>query len=196
MKILILALLFSFTFSSQAVFSKTPVDQSRIDGYFEELSHEKVDFDPSGMVCERVAVREVESLYPSANYTIVNSISYNEHKVTLGELDVVVFDKNTGKAEAVAEVKCWTSFKGALKKAKEQRMRFQTKLNNNIEIFDKTGKKYSKNVFSNVQKYFTISQSGGVNQGFDFELSLTYNELMALRTRLLDCKAQGRCPAR
>ena len=196
MKILILTILVSLKFFITPTYAKESLPNPRIDEYFEVLSHEKVDFEPTGMVCERVAVREIESLYPSVNYNIVNSISYDQNKTTIGELDVVIFDKNTGKVEAVAEVKCWTSFSGALKKAKSQRMRFLTYLNRNIEIFDNTGKRYSKSLFQNIQKFFTISQAGGVNQGFDFELSLTYKELMVLRSRLLDCKVQGRCPVR
>jgi len=196
MKILILTLLFSLQFTTTFASAKESLPNPRVDEYFEELSHEKVDFEPSGMVCERVAVREVESLYPSVNYNIINGNSYVKNKTIMCEIDVVNFDKSTGRVEAIAEVKCWTSFSGALKKAKNQRMRFQTYLNRNIDIYDKNGKKYSKDLFKSIQKYFTISQAGGVNQGFDFELSLTYKELMVLRSRLLDCKAQGRCPVR
>lgn len=196
MKILNLALFLLLQLIPSLISAKEATSNPRIDEYFLELSREKVDFGPSGMVCERVAVREVESLYPSANFNIINSIRYDRSNKTIGELDVVIFDKSTGQVEAIAEVKCWTSFSGALKKAKNQRMRFLTHLNNNIDIFDKDGKKYSKNLFKNIQKYFAISQAGGVNQGFDFELSLTYKELMELRSRLLDCKSEGRCPVR
>ncbi len=196
MKILIKITLLSVFSLLNIAQAKTTTSNPRLDEYFELLSYEKVDFDPAGTVCERVAVREVESIYPSANYDIINSIRYDEKKTTIGELDVVVFDKNTGKVEAVAEVKCWRSFKGALKKAKEQRMRFLTHLNNNIVIEDKDGKRYSKDLFKNIQKYFSISQAGGVNQGFDFELSLDFKELMELRSKLLTCKDEGRCPRR
>lgn len=196
MKILIKTTLFCTFLIISSAQAKTGAPNARIDEYFELLSYEKVDFEPVGTVCERVAVREVESLYPSANYDIINSIRYDEKKTTVGELDVVVFDKSTGKVEAVAEVKCWRSFKSALKKAKEQRMRFLTHLNNNIVIEDKNGKRYSKDLFKHIQKYFSISQSGGINQGFDFELSLDFNELMELRTKLLTCKDSGRCPRR
>lgn len=181
---------------TSVVFAKLPQNNPRIDEYYEELSYQKVDFDPVGTVCERVAVKEVETLYPKENFDIVNGISYDENKTTVGELDVVVLDKSTNMVEAVAEVKCWRSFKGALKKARDQRMRFLTHLNQNIVIYDKDGKKYSKKQFSQIKKYFSISQAGGVNQGFDFELSLDFKELMQLRSRLLDCKAEGRCPRR
>lgn len=182
--------------NSLDVHAKNIENSKRIDEYFELLSYEKTDFEPVGTVCERVAVKEVEPMYSSAHYEIKNGIQYDEHKTTIGELDVVVFDKATGKVEAIAEVKCWRSFQGALKKAKEQRMRFLTYLNKNIVITDKDGKSYSKDVFKSIQKYFSISQEGGVNQGFDFELSLDFKELMELRKRLLDCRAEGRCPRR
>lgn len=194
MKKSIILTIFLVLFTSFDVFAKTFENSKQIDEYFELLSYEKTDFEPVGAVCERVAVREVEPSYPSSNYEIKNGIQYDEHKTTIGELDVVVFNKLTGKVEAVAEVKCWRSFPGALKKAKEQRMRFLTYLNKNIVITDKEQNKYSKNDFNNIQKYFSISQDGGVNQGFDFELSLDFKELMELRKRLLDCHAEGRCP--
>ena len=165
MKILIWTLFFSLQFITTSAYAKESLPNPRLDEYFEELSHEKVDFEPSGMVCERVAVREIESLYPSENYNIINGISYDQNKTTIGELDVVILDKNTGKVEAVAEVKCWTSFSGALKKAKNQRMRFQTYLNRNIDIYDKNGKRYSKNLFQNIQKYFTISNCERAGRG-------------------------------
>ncbi len=196
MKILIKTTIFCSLLLTAIAFAKSPVNSQGIEEYFEILSYDKVDFEQQGMVCERVAIREVESLYPSANYDIVNGIHYDDKNTTIGELDVVIFDKSTQKVEAVAEVKCWKSFGGALKKAKEQRMRFLNYMNRNITILDNEGKRYSKDLFKNIQKFFTISQAGGENQGFDFELSLTLKELMALRGQLLDCKAQGRCPRR
>lgn len=192
-KTMLFFILFSLALNTQA---KVIADSKRVDDYFEILSRDKVDFEPQGMVCERVAIREVESVYPAANYNIINSIRYDDKKTTIGELDVVVINKTTNLVEAVAEVKCWQSFKNALKKAKEQRMRFMTYLNRGIIIEDKDGKRYSKDQFKSIQKYFSISQAGGVNQGFDFELSLDFKELMELRSRLLDCRAQGRCPKR
>lgn len=194
-KSILLYALAAFAMSFSA-FSKSAEQSERINNYFEILSYEKTDFEPVGAVCERVAVRELDPSYPDANYTIVNGIQYDEHKTTVGELDVVIFDKFTGKVEAVAEVKCWRSFQGALKKAKEQRMRFLTHLNRNIVITDKEAKRYSKESFNQIKKYFSISQDGGINQGFDFELSLDFRELMELRKRLLDCRSAGRCPRR
>lgn len=196
-KPLLTCLLISFYLFNLAEASESKNSQQLlIDEYFEQLSYEHVDFEPVGAVCERVAVREIEPNYPTANFTILNGVSYDEHKTTIGELDIVVIDKGTGRVEAVAEVKCWRSFQGALKKAKQQRMRFLTHLNKNIVITDKDNKQYSKDLFKNIQKYFSISQDGGVNQGFDFELSLDFKELMELRKKLLDCQAQGRCPRR
>ena len=171
-------------------------NEKRIQEYFDLLSYEKTDFEPVGAVCERVAVRELEPNFPDQNFLILNGLQYDDKKATIGELDVVIINKLSNKVDAVAEVKCWRSFEGALKKAKNQRMRFQLYLNRSIVISDKNGNRYSKDQFSNVNKYFSISQQGGVNQGFDFELSLDFKELMELRSRLLNCKSEGRCPRR
>lgn len=187
-----LSLILATNFAIAKVISTNP----KIDEYFEELSYEDTNFEPDGAVCERVAVREVDVLYPKENFTIINSIQYDDKKTTIGELDLVIFDKSTGLVEAVAEVKCWRSFEGGLKKAKEQRMRFQTYLNRGITITDGNDKRYSKDVFKQIKRYFTISQAGGMNRGYDFELSLDLKELIELRSRLLNCHAEGRCPRR
>lgn len=189
-----LALVLTLCFATNSYSKPDVFSEKKIQDYFEILSYDKIDFEPDGAVCERVALREVDRLYPKENFTIINSIQYDDKKSTIGELDIVVFDKTTEKVEAIAEVKCWKSFQGALKKAKEQRMRFQTYLGRNITFKDADEKKYSKEAFNNVKKFFTISQEGGLNQGFDFELSLNLKELMELRKRLLDCNAQGKCP--
>lgn len=187
-----LSLILATNFAIAKVISTNP----KIDEYFEELSYEDTNFEPDGAVCERVAVREVDVLYPKENFTIINSIQYDDKKTTIGELDLVIFDKSTGLVEAIAEVKCWRSFEGGLKKAKEQRMRFQTYLNRGITITDGNDKRYSKDVFKQIKRYFTISQAGGMNRGYDFELSLDLKELIELRSRLLNCHAEGRCPRR
>lgn len=174
-------------------FGKSFGQEEVIQKYFDILKNESTDFEPTGAVCERVAVRELVAEYPADKYFIKNGIQYDERNMTIGELDVVVFDKATGMVEAVAEVKCWKSFEGARKKAKEQRMRFQTYLNKNIVIYDDEGKKYPKNQFALVRRYFAISQFGGVGQGFDVELPLDFKEMMELRKRLLDCRAFKNC---
>ena len=174
-------------------YGKTFGQEEIIQKYFDILKSESTDFEPTGAVCERVAVRELVAEYPADKYFIKNGIQYDERNMTIGELDVVVFDKATGMVEAVAEVKCWKSFEGARKKAKEQRMRFQTYLNKNIVIYDDEGKKYQKNQFALVRRYFAISQFGGVGQGFDVELPLDFKEMMELRKRLLDCRAFKNC---
>lgn len=180
-------------FQSFNSYGKTFGQEEIIQKYFDLLKIESTDFEPTGAVCERVAVRELVQEYPADKYFIKNGIQYDERNMTIGELDVVVFDRATGMVEAVAEVKCWKSFEGARKKAKEQRMRFQTYLNKNIVIYDDEGKKYQKNQFALVRRYFSISQFGGVGQGFDVELSLDFKEMMELRKRLLDCRAFKNC---
>ncbi len=187
---IIITLLFSIQNSHAKTFSR----ENEIAQYFEDLSYEDIDFEPMGMVCERVAVRELLKEYPQDKYEILNGLQYDDKKATIGELDVVIYNKSNQKVEAVAEVKCWESFKGALKKARDQRQRFKLYLNRKIVITDQNQKHYKVEDFNQVQRYISISQEGGVNQGFDFELSLDLKELMEIRKRLLDCYAQSKCP--
>jgi hypothetical protein len=170
------------------------IDINKVHHYFEILSLEDTDFEPMGTVCERVALYEIEPLYPKTQFDIINSIEYAERNMTIGELDLVIFNKDSKKAEAIGEVKCWKSIKGSLVKAREQRKRFQTHLDRNLVITDSSDKHYSKDQFSDIHKYFSIAQIGGVEEGFDYEMSLNFRELMELRSELLDCRAQGKCP--
>lgn len=187
--ILISSLLLSFN-----LFAKIDEQASNVNEYFEILSHDSTYFEPDGAICERVALHEVTVLYPTEQFEILNGLQYDDKKTTIGELDLVIFDRSTGLVEAIAEVKCWKSFEGALKKVKDQRNRFKLYLDRNITISDEDGKKYSKDLFKNVKRYFSISQKGGMDHGFDFELSLTLKELEALRRMLLNCAAEGKCP--
>jgi hypothetical protein len=194
-KFVAIVAIFSFSFFSNLTLAKSTTHSKRVEDYFEILRHDNTNFEPDGAVCERVAVREIEPMYPAEHFEIINSIQYDDQKSTIGELDIVVINKFSGMVEAVAEVKCWKSFQGGLKKAKNQRMRFQNYLNRNIVLTDSDGKKYPKAIFENIQKYFTISGLGGLTMGFDFEMSLTLKEFIELRGMLLDCQAQSRCPA-
>lgn len=171
------------------------VSQARsLNELFDMLKDSGVDYEPAGAICEQVAMIELKVLYPESQYRLVNSIEYTKGSETIGELDIVAINLQTNQADMVGEVKCWTSFKGGLKKAGNQRQRFQTYLNKKITIFDKTGKRYSKDQFKNVQKYMSISTKGAVEEGYDYELENSLDEMNELRKALLICQDQGRCP--
>ncbi|MBX2993311.1 MAG: hypothetical protein KF681_00755 [Bdellovibrionaceae bacterium] len=181
--------LFLALFSFSAVASAIPVNV-----LYEELKESGAHYEVIGMVCEKVAIIELAKVYPAKDFEIVNGISYGDGQRTIGELDVVIFDRRSNDAVLVGEVKCWKSFSGGRSKAMDQRRRFQSHINKRIEMVDGDHKQYNSRQFRNVQKFVAISQKGGRAAGFDLELENSLNELMDLRGQLMKCQDQGRCP--
>lgn len=194
MKNLKLLLIVSLLLATSFLHAKDSASEARINELFEELSYVKANYDPTGAVCEKVAEIEIKALYPETDYQIINGIEYHNKIEAIGELDLIIFDKKTDLVDNVIEVKCWKSYKGGLRKAHEQKTRFQANLKNDIRILDKNGKTYPKAKFLNIREFKTMSQLGGVQEGFDYELSLDLKSLMKLRDKLLDCYAHKRCP--
>lgn len=186
-KLFVALFLLSFSFSSFAS------DEKRMDELFERLATVKVNFDPAGTVCEQVALIEFEERFPKDKYDMTVSIEYG-NKEAIGELDVVVFDKKTKIVDTIAEVKCWKSMEGGLKKARSQRMRFQAGVKRNIKLWDKNKTQYQRSQFENVREYLTVGQKGALEHGYDVELSLDLKDLMRLRDRMLDCYSEKKCP--
>jgi hypothetical protein len=52
---------------------------------------------------------------------------------------------------------------------------------------------YTKDQFSHIERYLSISQQGGESAGFDIALDYTLDELMALRETLIVCQQKGEC---
>lgn len=160
---------------------------------FEEIKDNGAHYEIIGMVCEKVAILELEKQYPAKDFEIVNGIAYGDGNRTIGELDVVIFDKKTDDAVLVGEVKCWKSFEGARKKALDQRRRFIAHKGKRIEMIDGDRKHYSPTRFRSLRNFVSISQKGGKKAGFDYELENTLEELMDLRQMLMKCQDEGRC---
>lgn len=154
------------------------------------------DYEVVGTVCEQVAKLRFEEEFPAGRYTVTTGVEYGDGRRTIGELDVVVIENMTSKVVRVTEVKCWKDFKGALKKAHEQRNRFIRTLKSNIQIKFKSLSSnlvFTKANFSNVREYMAVAQKGSKNAGFDRELSYDLKELMQLRMMMIQCQHQGVC---
>lgn len=165
-----------------------------INDLFEKLRDSALNYEVVGVVCEQVSRLELMKTYPESDYHIVNGIEYGDNTRTIGELDVVVFQKSTKKAVLVGEVKCWRDLKGALSKARNQRKRFQSSLSKNIELHDHEND-YDKSQFSNVQKFVAIAPKGATVAGFEMDMENSLGELMELRDKLLRCQDAGQCAA-
>lgn len=163
---------------------------------FDNLKDRAVDYTPTGQVCEQVARVQFSEQYPTDRFDLNVGVEYGYQGKTIGELDLVVTDKNTKEVVLVGEVKCWRDAKSALSKALNQRARFIRSLKNyqGSLVFDaKEGVPFSAGQFVS-PKYVAISQEGTKYAGFDAELGFSLNELMTLRDQLMQCQSQGQCP--
>lgn len=153
----------------------------------EQLSGTDEKYEVVGTICEQAAKLDLEREYPAPRYTVETGISYGRARNTVGELDVVVLDSDQ-TAVLVAEVKCWKSFSGGLKKARDQRARFLTNAKNaaGLRLWDKTHDGHSPGKFSKLTQFITVAQKGGASAGFDRELNLSLAELMEARQLLLE----------
>jgi hypothetical protein len=182
---LFLALLTLVPFSARAA-SK--------EALFESLKDSGEKYSIIGTVCEQAAKLDFQREYPAPSFQIETGISYGNGDRTIGELDVIVFDADQ-RAVLVAEVKCWKSFSGALKKAADQRKRFRSNLSSGTELqfSDKARHAHRTADFRDLTKFVTVAQSGGAASGFDRELAYSLEDLMDVRARLVACQAQGSC---
>ena len=143
-----------------------------------------------------MAEHDFEATYPRSRYEIINGVAYGDEDGTLGELDLVVFDRASDSVVAIGEVKCWRDNISALSKAIEQKTRYQHALKSARALFftslsDK--RVFDETQFSSSQDFKTIGPSGAKAQGFDLELRYSLTELMDLRERLIKCKSSKRC---
>lgn len=164
---------------------------------FEKIKNNGHDHEPTGAICEEIAQLRFSEIYPAPEYEVITGVQYSDEKnSTIGELDLIVFNKDK-VAEVIGEVKCWTNAKSGLKKAADQRKRFQKNVNSpkalKFKWLNDPARKLTKTQFNKVQKFVFIAQSGTIADGYDYELPYTLRELMHLRTDILNCQAQGNC---
>lgn len=157
------------------------------------------DMEPTGTICEEIARLRFSEKYPEPDFSVVTGIQYSDKfGNTIGELDLVVFNNKTQVAQLIGEVKCYTSPKNGLKKAKEQRKRFLDNVHSPKALqfkwyFDKN-RKLTKTQFNKTNQFITIAQKGTLDHGYDVELNYTLKELMQMRAEILNCQAVLQCP--
>ena len=185
MKLLILVVL-AF---SQSTFATWDED-------FKELKDRPASYENTGSICEEVGRLQVERELNSPNFEVVTGIEYGDNSRTIGELDIVVFDKKSGDVVHVAEVKCWKDMRGGLKKAREQRSRFLKAIHSGKKLYFRSTldqHSYSSEVFENVNDFTTMGQKGTKKSGYDAELEYDLSQLHKMRGEMLDCQSRGEC---
>lgn len=181
-------------FSVVLVLLSVSASAAPLQDLFEQLRDSGLNYEVVGTVCEQVSRLELQKTYPPAEFEIINGIEYGDLTRTIGELDVVVFQKSTKKAVLVGEVKCWKDNNAAIEKAHDQRKRFQKSLSKNIDLhtYDTD---FDKSQFNQVQKYVAIAPKGSKDYGFEMDMENSLSELMQLRKMLINCQSQGQCAA-
>lgn len=163
---------------------------------FEELKNIPRSYEDSGSICEEIARLDVKKDFPAPQYEVINGIAYGDSTRVIGELDVVVLDRNLNKVVKIAEVKCWKDLRGGLRKAREQRSRFLANIASNKKLFfQSTSDKstFQRSQFEYVQDFISIGQQGAVSSGYEQELNYSLRDLHKYRIEMLRCQDQGRC---
>lgn len=164
---------------------------------YHALKNAGKDLSAIGSICEDVTQLRYIEQYPQPQYRVLTGIAYSDKDRTIGELDLIVFDTNTHNAILIGEVKCWKNPKGGLKKAKDQRQRFLTHVKSSKALTFKwlsdPKEKFTKTQFNKTNDFISIAQLGTKAKGFDVELEYTLDELMQLRTDIMQCQDSGEC---
>lgn len=165
---------------------------------FEALKNGGRNYDVSGSICEEVARLRFSEKYPQPDHSVIVGIQYaDKNGNTIGELDLVVFDNKTQIATLIAEVKCYTSPKSGIKKAKDQRKRFMDHIHSpkalQFRWIGDKNKKLTKTQFNKTNNFLFIGQKNTLEHGYQFELPYTLAELMKMRTDIMDCQTKGVC---
>lgn len=166
---------------------------------FESLKSIPRSYEDSGAICEEIARLDVQKIYLAPQFEVLTGISYGDTQRVIGELDIIVFDKNINKVVHIAEVKCWKDMRGGLDKALDQRHRFLKAIRSaKVLVFKSTSSDatYPQEQFEDVSDFTTLGQKGTVAAGYDQELSYTLQELHKHRADMLSCQSKGICVKR
>lgn len=168
------------------------------ESLFKKLKNSGKNYRTEGTICEEVAKLKFQEYYPADQYSVETEIAYWIRHMLVGEFDLVVTRKKDGEVILLGEVKCWGNFKKALFHARQQRNRFQKARQKYPRNYFKyvsrsTSKEIDPNHFSGNPDFVLIAQEGGVEEGFDYSIGFTREEMMELRARLVECQDNGDC---
>lgn len=162
---------------------------------FDAVQKRRPNLESKGTICEELAVLQLKKEYP--HNEVYSGIVYGDRHGAVGELDLVVLDRNGSKAIVIGEVKCWKDFREGLSKAKEQRKRFFKTMSSAapVEFFYLKDRdlKFTKNDFDSVSEFISIGPKGAKSLGYDVELEYSLEELMSMRVEIMRCQHKGQC---
>lgn len=142
-----------------------------------------------GRFCEFAVFHMFENHYNKNTYDIQNKINY-ENLITkeAGELDIVIFKKNTKEALYIYEVKCSKNYSKAKRNGYSQLNRFKKNIsesfsqNGSIKIFN-DGNHFEPIQFMGAQMEVIMPKKGNIIHEGEFDLSL--EEIETLQSYLI-----------
>lgn len=183
-------------FAALAIFVSCPAwgYSAWLESYVNQLRPAAINYQSQGAICEQVARLEFEQKYPRAQYKVDVNMAYGVDHQTLGELDLVVSDRFSDAVILVGEVKCWTEPGRAQNKGAAQRTRFLEHLDATHGLWVKHDFRYVKvSRFHGLRDFILIGPRGSRSHGFEYELRLDLEDLMALREAMMECQKAGEC---
>jgi hypothetical protein len=145
-----------------------------------------------GMVCEQLAKWKFSEMYPEPKFDVETGIEYRDTTGrTVGELDLVIFDRRTGNVKLVGETKCKNEHrrKEAKKLASRQLHRLRTFLNLDPNLsFTSTirrGVRYSVEQFYGYIKYAIILPRSETAHSNVNDLDFSLDQIRGLHRRLV-----------
>lgn len=162
---------------------------------FDAVQKRRPNLESKGTICEELAVLQLKKEYP--HNEVYSGIVYGDKHGAVGELDLVVLDRNGSKAIVIGEVKCWKDFREGLSKAREQRKRFFKTMSSAapVEFFYLKDRslKFTKDDFNSVSEFISVGPKGAKSLGYDDELNYSLEELMEMRVEIMRCQHRGQC---
>lgn len=147
------------------------------------------DFGKLGSIVEALAHAHFLTIYPTNDFEIIPNVTYQDPAGrTLGELDIVVFERATGEAVLVVETKASARLRRAGQEAAAQLHRFRYCLEAGLIDNFSYGAPFHRAIrpehFLEVTEYVRVGPDGALGAGFDYEADIRPEEIEALRSQV------------
>lgn len=181
------------TISGDSPAIDAPERASLLEDYFARIRDLEFDYGKVGSVLEALAYLELQQLFPEPDYEILAGLQYQDFSDrTAGELDLVVWEKESRRAVRIYEVKLSINLGRARKLALAQLERFKAHLKEkNISQFIYNRDRYRAfrvSQFEEIVAYGVIANQGAREEGYDMEIDLTREEADRLQELLIRYK--------
>lgn len=161
---------------------------SRLDHFFDISKDLGFTYDDIDTVMRALAYATCQRTFPSEHYSILDSVQYDYGEGhTVGELDLIVWNRQQDVAERVYEVKLTGDPDEAYKRSMQQLGRFRRCIQyEKIKQFRRGPQvlRITQDQFRRVSEYGSIGNRGTASAGFSLEIDITPDEAAILLERL------------